>query len=224
MLALSSFFASLHRSLGTVCTYLFTPSNPAAHPHARRPDTFPRESSSVLSQESAEQAAYDIRKHCSLFQRPVYSWRTLTWPMIRHERCRSAGMLSLFSSRHTIKAIFALGLLGVVIAFHQLLLSDHGYNVGTTSFRNGTGSISSVNFFRIWHPPWTRTEKNSQATKFNPEGPECSRTLLYRFAGAHGFASEYLIFLRVVLLAKHFRYEVIIDDSQWNYGRWTESV
>jgi len=52
--------------------------------------------------------------------------------------------------------------------------------------------------------------------------PPCERTLLYRFAGAHGFASEYLIFLRVVTLAKRFKYALFVDDENWNYGSWSE--
>lgn len=50
----------------------------------------------------------------------------------------------------------------------------------------------------------------------------CPRTLLYKFAGSHGFASEYLIFLRVALLARRYKYGLYIDDSSWNYGRWSE--
>ena len=50
----------------------------------------------------------------------------------------------------------------------------------------------------------------------------CDRTLLYTFAGSHGLASEYLIFLRIAMLARHYGYALFIDDSRWNYGRWTE--
>lgn len=55
-----------------------------------------------------------------------------------------------------------------------------------------------------------------------PALPTCSRTLLYRFAGSHGFASEFLIFLRVALLADKHNYTLFIDDSRWNYGSWEE--
>ena len=52
--------------------------------------------------------------------------------------------------------------------------------------------------------------------------PTCDRTLLYTFAGSHGLASEYLIFLRIAMLARQYGYALFIDDSRWNYGRWTE--
>lgn len=52
--------------------------------------------------------------------------------------------------------------------------------------------------------------------------PFCQRTLLYQFAGAHGFASEYLIFLRIAVLARQYDYALFVDDQQWNYGRWTK--
>lgn len=55
-----------------------------------------------------------------------------------------------------------------------------------------------------------------------PPVTTCSRTLLYRFAGSHGFASEFLIFLRVALLAEQYNYTLFVDDTRWNYGSWEE--
>lgn len=73
------------------------------------------------------------------------------------------------------------------------------------------------------HVPSTASTSNSTVPAV-PTRSLCKRTLLYRFAGSHGFASEYLIFLRVALLAQKYGYALFVDDSAWNYGRWTESV
>ena len=69
------------------------------------------------------------------------------------------------------------------------------------------------------HP--SSPSSSSNASSINPT---CRRTLLYRFAGSHGFASEYLIFLRIAMLAKIYGYALFIDDSKWNYGHWNEYI
>ncbi|CAD6580533.1 MAG: hypothetical protein CYPHOPRED_001252 [Cyphobasidiales sp. Tagirdzhanova-0007] len=68
-------------------------------------------------------------------------------------------------------------------------------------------------------PPPSPPPSSSNASSITPT---CRRTLLYRFAGSHGFASEYLIFLRIALLAKRYNYALFTDDSKWNYGRWND--
>ncbi|GAA95941.1 uncharacterized protein L969DRAFT_101050 [Mixia osmundae IAM 14324] len=52
--------------------------------------------------------------------------------------------------------------------------------------------------------------------------PLCQRTLLYSFAGLHGFASEYMSFLRVAVLAQRFNYTLLVDDHAWNYGKMSD--
>lgn len=126
------------------------------------------------------------------------------------------------SSRRAARAIVGTVFLGVAITLIHLLRLDKDFydaSRGTGSFGNTT---SAPDFFRLWKPPWSRNEADGPATVFAWGTRTCRRTLLFRFAGSHGFASEYLIFLRVALLAKRFDYELIIDDSHWNYGRWTE--
>ena len=82
-------------------------------------------------------------------------------------------------------------------------------------------------------PPGSESVVRLSSSPVNPQAevdfsedkldlPACDRTLVYQFAGAHGFASEYLIFLRVALLARVYNYTLFIDDSRWNYGRWSE--
>ncbi|KAH8921406.1 hypothetical protein BT69DRAFT_1351621 [Atractiella rhizophila] len=51
--------------------------------------------------------------------------------------------------------------------------------------------------------------------------PECKRTLLFVFTSVHGFASEYLLLVRLLLLASHprYNYTVLISSLKpWNYG------
>lgn len=128
----------------------------------------------------------------------------------------------MLKSRMNIKALFVVILLGLVVVLlpQNYLGQSLAHEIG--AIQNNTYSPLSLNFLRLWHPPRARKPKEKQATTFNSEAPPCEKTLLYRFAGAHGFASEFLIFLRVFLLARYFGFEVIIDDSSWNYGRWTE--
>lgn len=131
-------------------------------------------------------------------------------------------MVSLQRKQPNIKALLAITFLGLVfILFPQKYLGQ-SFGQQIEAISNISHPSPSLDFLRLWHPPWTRTPENNQATTFDSQGPACEKTLLFRFAGAHGFASEYLIFLRVFLLAKYFGFEVIIDDHQWNYGKWTE--
>ncbi|KAK4705155.1 hypothetical protein P7C70_g1044, partial [Phenoliferia sp. Uapishka_3] len=46
----------------------------------------------------------------------------------------------------------------------------------------------------------------------------CERTLLFRFGGTRGFASEYNRFIRVAAVADAFEYEVIPVATDWMYG------
>ncbi|GAA5914557.1 hypothetical protein JCM6882_000418 [Rhodosporidiobolus microsporus] len=52
--------------------------------------------------------------------------------------------------------------------------------------------------------------------------PVCKRTVLFRFAGLHGFGSEVTLLLRVAALAEHFGYSLFLDSSAWNYGHWND--
>ena len=56
--------------------------------------------------------------------------------------------------------------------------------------------------------------------------PDCPRTLLYRFQGTRGFASEYLRFVRAAAIAQRFGYEVFLADERdkWMYGSVAECV
>lgn len=123
--------------------------------------------------------------------------------------------------RRAVGATIAAAILGITITLIQL------FHLGTIKTPAKVPVLSknnnAVDFFRLWHPPWREAvQPEAKTNVFDATKPACKRTLLYRFAGSHGFASEYLIFLRVALLARHFSYELLVDDSHWNYGRWTQ--
>lgn len=136
-------------------------------------------------------------------------------------------MLSRVTRRHTCIAVIfcALGL-----AISHLIFS--------TSIEHARETVGAVHArFTTWYKGYLPgpIDKGSTISAAGNPGADsrephveaskpCKRTLLYRFAGAHGFASEYLIFLRVVVLARAYNYQVLIDDSVWNYGAWTEYV
>lgn len=52
--------------------------------------------------------------------------------------------------------------------------------------------------------------------------PTCKRTMLYNLAGAHGFASEFGVYLRLAAIAQHFQYALLVDDTAWNYGKLSD--
>ncbi|GAA5866589.1 hypothetical protein JCM8547_005468 [Rhodosporidiobolus lusitaniae] len=52
--------------------------------------------------------------------------------------------------------------------------------------------------------------------------PVCQKTVLFRFAGLHGFGSEVTLLLRIAALAEHYGYTLILDSSAWNYGTWAD--
>ncbi|TKA54100.1 hypothetical protein B0A53_03477 [Rhodotorula sp. CCFEE 5036] len=52
--------------------------------------------------------------------------------------------------------------------------------------------------------------------------PLCEKTVLFRFAGLHGFGSEVTLLYRVAAIAAHFGYQVFLDDEKWNYGAWSD--
>ncbi|GAA5829760.1 hypothetical protein JCM11251_007870 [Rhodosporidiobolus azoricus] len=52
--------------------------------------------------------------------------------------------------------------------------------------------------------------------------PICKRTILFRFAGLHGFGSEVTLLLRIAALAEHFGYSLFLDSTAWNYGLWND--
>ncbi|BGP39598.1 hypothetical protein JCM10449v2_003549 [Rhodotorula kratochvilovae] len=54
----------------------------------------------------------------------------------------------------------------------------------------------------------------------SPSLPECAKTLLFRFHGTRGFASEYLRFVRTAAVARRMGYEVFLqeEDGGWMYG------
>ncbi|GJN89519.1 hypothetical protein Rhopal_002506-T1 [Rhodotorula paludigena] len=54
----------------------------------------------------------------------------------------------------------------------------------------------------------------------DPQLPVCRKTVLFRFAGLHGFGSEVSLLLRVASVASHYGYSVVLDSSAWNYGSW----
>jgi hypothetical protein len=129
------------------------------------------------------------------------------------------------TSYRRLVLVFTLFLLGGLITFIGLPQSAYSHSSAlqaeTSPSRDG-----SHNHWNDWR--WRSLDrieaigrKAVSSFKYSTL-PECNRTVVYRFAGSHGFASEYLIFLRVALLAKHFKYELFIDDSHWNYGRWEE--
>ncbi|GAA5924744.1 hypothetical protein JCM3775_005459 [Rhodotorula graminis] len=71
-------------------------------------------------------------------------------------------------------------------------------------------------------PPSSPTRPSLRLLGFDGDAslPECSRTLLYRFRGTRGFASEYLRFVRTAAVAERFGYEVFLADERedWMYG------
>ncbi|GEM08223.1 hypothetical protein Rt10032_c05g2240 [Rhodotorula toruloides] len=50
--------------------------------------------------------------------------------------------------------------------------------------------------------------------------PVCKKSVLFRFAGRHGFGSEVSLLFRVASVAHHFGYTVFLDSTSWNYGSW----
>ncbi|GAA5863341.1 hypothetical protein JCM3774_005259 [Rhodotorula dairenensis] len=52
--------------------------------------------------------------------------------------------------------------------------------------------------------------------------PVCDKTVLFRFAGLHGFGSEVTLMYRVAAVAAHYGYRVFLDDAKWNYGSWAD--
>ncbi|GAA5819989.1 hypothetical protein JCM3770_006815 [Rhodotorula araucariae] len=52
--------------------------------------------------------------------------------------------------------------------------------------------------------------------------PVCKRSVLFRFAGLHGFGSEVSLLLRVAAVASHFGYALFLDSASWNYGAWDD--
>ncbi|GAA5855540.1 hypothetical protein JCM9279_005114 [Rhodotorula babjevae] len=52
--------------------------------------------------------------------------------------------------------------------------------------------------------------------------PVCDKSVVFRFAGLHGFGSEVTLLLRVAAVASHFGYPVFMDTSSWNYGAWDD--
>ncbi|GAA5912213.1 hypothetical protein JCM8208_000934 [Rhodotorula glutinis] len=52
--------------------------------------------------------------------------------------------------------------------------------------------------------------------------PVCDKSVVFRFAGLHGFGSEVTLLLRVAAVASHFGYPVFIDTASWNYGAWDD--
>ncbi|GAA6036117.1 hypothetical protein JCM8097_006624 [Rhodosporidiobolus ruineniae] len=64
--------------------------------------------------------------------------------------------------------------------------------------------------------------KEEAVGRYKEALPVCQRTVLFRFAGRHGFGSELSLFLRVATLAEQYGYAVFTDTSEWNYGAWTD--
>ncbi|GAA5986322.1 hypothetical protein JCM10908_003703 [Rhodotorula pacifica] len=52
--------------------------------------------------------------------------------------------------------------------------------------------------------------------------PVCEKTVLFRFAGLHGFGSEVTLLYRVAAVARHYGYTILLDDAKWNYGSWSD--
>ncbi|GAA5850485.1 hypothetical protein JCM8547_001889 [Rhodosporidiobolus lusitaniae] len=48
--------------------------------------------------------------------------------------------------------------------------------------------------------------------------PECRRIMLFKFSNTHGFSSEILHYLRAGVIAQKLGYQLLADDSEWNYG------
>lgn len=127
--------------------------------------------------------------------------------------------MHLFRGRHRgLLAAFAATVLGIAITLYTI---PQIQTKVLTSDADAWYS-STRDYFRLWHPPWAPQHHVRASHVFDESKTPCQKTLLYRFAGAHGFASEYLIFLRVAMLAEHFGYHLLLDDSRWNYGRWAE--
>ncbi|BGP54999.1 hypothetical protein JCM8202v2_002587 [Rhodotorula sphaerocarpa] len=51
--------------------------------------------------------------------------------------------------------------------------------------------------------------------------PVCKKTVLFRFGRLHGFGSELTLLYRVAAVARHYGYEVFLEDSKWNHGTWS---
>lgn len=41
-------------------------------------------------------------------------------------------------------------------------------------------------------------------------------------SGLHGFGSELTLLYRVAAVARHYGYEVFLEDSKWNHGTWSD--
>lgn len=130
-----------------------------------------------------------------------------------------------------------------VLLFVGLAVFSHGDPSSTAAAvaRDGYGSVTAQDWLKE-HGHWWGGDHTVPRTSPSiatapaasldnvamPKGlpttqlARCDRTLLYTFAGSHGLASEYLIFLRIAMLARYYDYALFIDDSRWNYGRWTE--
>ncbi|TNY20464.1 hypothetical protein DMC30DRAFT_447036 [Rhodotorula diobovata] len=52
--------------------------------------------------------------------------------------------------------------------------------------------------------------------------PVCDKSVVFRFAGLHGFGSEVTLLLRVAAVAGHYGYPVFLDAESWNYGAWED--
>lgn len=70
--------------------------------------------------------------------------------------------------------------------------------------------------------PPAANDSDPNAVESGKPLPICARTMLYNLAGAHGFASEFGVYLRLAAIADHFKYALLIDDSAWNYGRLSD--
>ncbi|EGG12720.1 uncharacterized protein MELLADRAFT_73843 [Melampsora larici-populina 98AG31] len=55
-------------------------------------------------------------------------------------------------------------------------------------------------------------------SKFIQES-NCPKTLSYRMGKKHGFGSEFSLYLRIAAIAFKLNYTLIVEDSDWNYGR-----
>ncbi|KAH9813891.1 hypothetical protein DFH28DRAFT_1083313 [Melampsora americana] len=47
----------------------------------------------------------------------------------------------------------------------------------------------------------------------------CPKTLFYRMGKKHGFGSEFSLYIRIASIASKLNYTLIVEDSDWNYGR-----
>ncbi|KAG0147934.1 hypothetical protein CROQUDRAFT_439752 [Cronartium quercuum f. sp. fusiforme G11] len=64
-------------------------------------------------------------------------------------------------------------------------------------------------------------ESDHSATRTSPL-PPCNKTFLFKFTSLYGLGSELGLYAMAALTASKLNYTILIDDSEWNYGRLSD--